>query len=526
MALRKGGRLLWLLELLLWVAAVSGLAIVAARLALPLPSLSGRVDSAAIPADRDTPLGAAILPLAEAHPGVSAILPLEHGPDAFATRMLMAEIAARSIDARYYIWQKDATGLMLLDALRRAAERGVRVRLLVDDNGIPGLDKELSALDALPNFEVRLFNPFTFRSPKFASYFFDFSRLNRRMHNKSFTVDGAVTVVGGRNIGDIYFSRGEEAQYFDLDVLAVGRAAGEVNADFDRYWSSQSSYPIDLLVPVAHDGLERLAAGVEDAARQPGARQYADSIRESDYVRSLVSGTLPLEWVRMTLLSDDPAKGLGLAQRDGLLISRLAEILGDTRESLDLISAYFVPGNGLRAYLGGLAGTDVRVRALTNSMEATDVLPVHAGYAWYRGWLIDNGVEMYELKSGRGEDDHKDDFGFLGSATTSLHTKTFAIDGERVFVGSYNFDPRSALLNCEMGFLIESPALARQLADRFTKRVAAHAYRVLRRDDGALEWIENGPDGTEIRYEVEPRTSAPARIFIRAIGWLPLTWML
>jgi putative cardiolipin synthase len=524
--MQKSGKMFWVLKLLLLAAIFAGLAILVARLVFPLPSLDRRISSSAIPASPETPLGAAILPLAAAHPGVSGVVPLVHGPDAFAARVLMADIARQSIDARYYIWQKDASGLLLLDALRRAAGRGVRVRLLVDDNGIDGLDAELSALDALPNFEVRLFNPFTFRSPKFASYLFDFVRLNRRMHNKSFTVDGSVTVVGGRNIGDIYFARGEEAHYFDLDVIAVGQAAADVNADFDLYWSSQSSYPMALLVDPAPDGLNRLAAGVADAVNQPDAREYAGSIRDSDYVRALVAGTLPLEWVPMTLVSDDPAKGLGQAGRDGLMISRLAAILGETRVSLVLISAYFVPGTGLRAYLGELAGKGVRVRALTNSMEATDVLPVHAGYAWYRGGLIDSGVEMYELKSGRDDDAHKDDFGFLGSATTSLHAKTFSIDGKRVFVGSFNFDPRSAQLNCEMGFLIDSAAIAHQIAEQFDQRVAEQAYRVRRRDDGALEWIETGADGAQIRYDVEPRTSVLARIFVRAIGWLPITWML
>ena len=518
--------MIWLLKGLAIAVVIAALLVIAARLIFPLPSLARRGPSSALGPSPETAIGAAVLRLASAHPGLSGVVPLWSGNDAFAARVLLADRAGASIDARYYIWQKDATGLLLLDALRRAAQRGVRVRLLLDDNGIAGLDPELAAFDALPNVQVRLFNPFTLRHPKFASYLFDFFRLNRRMHNKSFTVDGAVTVVGGRNVGDIYFARGAEAQYFDLDVLAAGKAAADVAADFDLYWSSQSSYPIGLLVAAPPDGLDRLAALVARAATQPDAQQYARSIRSSTFVQALVGETLPLDWVPMALVSDDPAKGLGQARRRGLMLVKLTAILGKPRRSLDLISAYFIPDKKFVRYLAQQAADGVRVRTLTNSMEATDVLPVQAGYSRFRMPLLAAGVEVFELKSGRDATDQSDRFGVLGSSTTSLHAKSFAIDGERVFIGSFNFDPRSALLNTEMGFLIDSPSIAADLSRRFDEQSATAAYRVVRAGDGRPEWIETDAAGAETRWRTDPRTTWSQRLAVTVIGWLPVQWLL
>lgn len=224
------------------------LAITSARLAFGLPTMQDRaVDrtSDAAPAGR---LAGRAKPLAKSHPGLTGVHPLGSGAGAFATRILLADAAEHTIDAQYYIWHADLTGLLLLRHLRDAADRGVRVRLLVDDNGITGLDPILAELDRHPSFEVRLYNPFVIRSPKFVNYLFDFSRLNHRMHNKSFTVDGVVTVAGGRNVGDEYFGTGLQPAYIDLDVLATGAVVLPVSDDFQRYWHSASSYLLAAIV--------------------------------------------------------------------------------------------------------------------------------------------------------------------------------------------------------------------------------------------------------------------------------------
>ncbi|WP_054303980.1 phospholipase D family protein [Gemmobacter sp. LW-1] len=492
-----------------------------ARLAFPLPALDGRSETRALPADPASPLAAALLPDASAHPGLTGIRPLHHGAEAYAARMLLARAATRSIDARYYIWQRDLTGLPLLDELRAAAERGVRVRLLVDDNGTPDLDTELSALNALPMAEVRIFNPFTLRSPRLLSYAFDFPRLNRRMHNKSFTVDGVATIIGGRNIGDIYFSRAADTQYSDFDLLASGAILPEVDADFDAYWNSGSAYPHEALVTPPKDAAARFASAVATARAAPDAADYNAALRDTRLVGDLLAGRQFLDWVPVQMVSDDPAKGLGPVAPEALMIGRLAAILGAAEQRLDLASAYFVPGQRGVEVLTGLAARGVKVRALTNSLEATDVLPVHASYAKYRKALLEGGVEVFELKRSPALAESAEQLGLLGSSGASLHAKTFTLDGDRVFVGSFNFDPRSVFLNCEMGFLIRSPALAAAMSQSFDSNLGDTAWRVTEGSEG-LVWS----DGHGQALTDEPGSSLPRRIALTLIGLLPIEWMM
>ncbi|MXU63930.1 phospholipase D family protein [Oceanomicrobium pacificus] len=511
---------------LLSLVAVIVAAVFIARAVYAPPSLDGRTESTALPVSEDTMLGRELARRSASQSEPSAMVPLRAGSTALATRVLLADAAEASIDAQYYIWQNDVTGILLLDALRRAAERGVRVRLLVDDNGTPDLDPYLVALNALPTMEVRLYNPFVLRQPRVLSYLFDFSRLNRRMHNKSFTVDGAITVVGGRNIGDIYFARDSKVNYFDLDVVATGAAAAEVGTDFDGYWASGSAYPVDRIVDLHPDGLAVLDARVQELAQDEDAVIFANAIRETKIVDRFLSGELPVEWVPMDLVSDDPAKGLGPVPAEDLMIGRLAEILEQPTESLDLVSAYFVPGDLLTEILVKHAANGVRVRTLTNSQDATDVLPVHGGYIQYRDALLDGGVDVRELKSDVENRRIVDQLGLLGESASSLHAKTFTMDRNRTFIGSFNFDPRSALLNSEMGFLIHSPTLAADMVDGFDADVPEAAYKVERTLKGGTVWLEQMPDGQTIVHDTEPNTTAFGRFLVRLIGWLPVTWLL
>ncbi len=518
--------MLKLLRRIAALAVVIVVAIIALRLAFPLPSLTDRPASEARPSSDATAIGAAVGTAAADHPGLSGVYPLSSGLEAYAARALLARAAEDSIDARYYIWSDDVTGLTLLQELQAAAERGVRVRLLVDDNGTPALDPELAALDALENAEVRIFNPFTLRNPRLLSYAFDFFRLNRRMHNKSFSVDGAATIIGGRNVGDVYFETGSSGIYFDLDVLAVGPAAKDVADDFDRYWNSRSAYPaLSLITPLPEDA-GRLAARAAEAAASEQFAGYREALAETPLIGNLVSGRVPLEWVTATLYSDDPAKGLGKVSDDQLLIARLLREMPEPSESFDLVSAYFIPGAAGTAVLTGYAERGIAVRTLTNSLDATDVAPVHSGYIKYRDALIDGGVGVYELRSGIEERRTVDKLGLLGSSTSSLHAKSFAYDRRHIFIGSFNFDPRSARLNSEMGFLMDSPALARAMQDGFDTTVPLGAYHVTRDATGALLWHEAQRDGPGIGYRQEPGSSPLERFFIRAMGWLPIEWML
>ena len=500
-----------------------------------LPSLDGRVVSSALLDTAGTALGKAVAPLLAEHPGKSGVYALADGRDAFAARVVLANAAQRSVDVQYYIWHSDITGTLLFGALRAAADRGVRVRLLLDDNGTEGLDDTLALLDAHANIEVRLYNPFVLRGARILGYLTDFSRLNRRMHNKSFTVDGQATIVGGRNIGDEYFGAAGDVLFSDLDVLAIGPAVKEVSHNFDRYWNSASAYPAGSLL-AAPDGdsaaaITRAQATIEQT---PAARAYRVTLRDSSFVAQMAARSLPFEWARTRLVSDDPAKTLNQAADASRLVPQLRDLVGAPARTLDLVSAYFVPlDTGTKAF-SKLAKSGVAVRVLTNSLEATDVPAVHAGYAKSRKPLLAAGVKLYELRATWQPNNGQPDArrrrggsvgGSLGSSSSSLHTKTFAVDNEQVFVGSFNFDPRSARLNTEMGFVIDSPAMARQLDTRMTAGVVERAYEVRLGADGELVWIEHN-GGVEKRYRSEPGAGLWRRLQVRVLSWLPIDWLL
>jgi putative cardiolipin synthase len=395
----------------------------------------------------------------------------------------------------------------------------VRVRLLLDDNGVAGLDRTLAALDAHPGIEVRLFNPFAIRGARWLGYLTDFSRLNRRMHNKSFTADSQVTIVGGRNVGDEYFGAGEGTLFVDLDVLAVGPVAQEVSRDFDRYWASGSSYPVArMLAPASAVPVFSVDAGQ--------AAAYRDSVRDTPFVRQLLEGSLPLEWAPVRLVSDDPAKGLGQADPGMLLPGRLEEVLGRPHSELDLVSAYFVPAEAGTALFVSMARRGVEVYVLTNSLAATDVAGVHAGYAKRRKALLEAGVRIFELKASSTQSRRGSDLvSRSGSSAASLHAKTFVLDRSRVFIGSFNFDPRSAHLNTEMGLVIDSPSLAQRVAGMFRTGMPQRCYEVRLGPDGALYWIER--NGSEMqRHDTEPGTTAWKRAAVRFLSMLPIDWLL
>ncbi len=298
-----------------------------------LPSLEGRSESRAVASVAGTPIHEALAPGLAAHPGLSGFYSLSDGEDAFAARVAMIDAAVRALDIQYYIWNDDVTGRLVFEALLRAADRGVEVRLLLDDNNTPGLDALLAVLDAHPRIEVRLFNPFRQRSLRLLGYVFDFARTNRRMHNKTLTADGAATIVGGRNVGDEYFDAGGELGFVDLDVVAVGPIVAEVSASFDAYWLSDSAYPVERLLPPANGvQRERIVAQVAAAAAEPGARRYLEKIRDGRVMRDLVAKELPFEWADARLVVDDPAKGLGRSRPERMLPSRLERAIGEPPE--------------------------------------------------------------------------------------------------------------------------------------------------------------------------------------------------
>jgi putative cardiolipin synthase len=472
-----------------------------------------------------TRLAQSVAPLHQTHTAQSGFVPLSDGRAAFAARVALADAAECSLDVQYYIWHGDMTGLLLFDALLRAAERGVRVRLLLDDNNTVGLDTTIAALDAHPNIEVKLFNAFTTRRWRALGYLTDFSRLNRRMHNKSFTADRQVTIVGGRNIGDEYFEAGDNALFIDVDIMAIGPVVGNVADDFERYWTSDAASPAKRVVRQPRTADARTLSSIgEQMARKPQARAYIDAISHQSFVRDLLAGRLRFEWATVSVVSDNPDKGLGKAPRHTLLWPRLQQILGEPTHELELISPYLVPTlAGVEAF-AALAQRGVKVTLLTNSLEATDIIAVHAGYAKRRRPLLMAGAALFELKRMASIPKVRDR-GLTGGSGSSLHAKVFTIDRQRVFIGSFNFDPRSQKLNTEMGFVIESPALASEMADNIGRLLASHAYQVRIGTEGELEWIEQADSRTTM-YRREPGASPWRRVGVKAVALLPIDWLL
>ncbi|WP_271127074.1 phospholipase D family protein [Dryocola boscaweniae] len=486
---------------------------------------SNTLPSYNVEGEHATRLGRAITPTTAEHPGLSGIHTLADSLDAFAARYLLCGMAEKTLDVQYYIWEDDMSGRLLFSALLKAAERGVRVRLLLDDNNTSGLDDTLRLLNSHPHIEVRLFNPFSFRLFRAIGYLTDFARLNRRMHNKTFTVDGETTIVGGRNIGDAYFGAGEQPLFSDLDVLAVGPVVADVCQDFERYWSCQSVSTLDKVLDVDEETLQQRVQLPENWRDDPIARRYLDRLTTSQFATHLVSRTLKMYWAKTRLLSDDPRKGQGRARNHTLLPQRLLKVIGQPQQQIDIISAYFVPTRAGVAQILGLVRKGVKIAILTNSLAANDVAPVHAGYARWRKKLLRHGVQLFELKPQHEGGDIPHDRGLTGNSGSSLHAKTFSVDKQQVFIGSFNFDPRSAMLNTEMGFVIESATLAEDIHERFSQSQRKAAWELRLDRWGRVNWVESN-DGKEIVWKKEPHTRFWQRVLVRLVYRLPVEWLL
>jgi putative cardiolipin synthase len=501
-------------KVLLFLLIAGGIGIVVMRFAFGLPNRVDVLPSEVVPASEATTLGGAILPRMD---GQTGVLPITDGTEAFAARMQLARAAEATLDVQYAVWADDVTGRMLLDELRAAAERGVRVRLLLDDRGTAGLDAVLAGLDAMETAEVRLFNPFTLRRPRALAYAFDFPRLNRRMHNVSFTADGVASIVGGRNVGDGFFAGAGQDGFIDADVLLLGAAAADVGGMFDTYWNSLSSWPAGLLLPP--EGGEALARLGDELA----AAGWTRAVDSTPLVADVLAGRAAVEMAEVTLIADDPVKALGRPRVDDLLIAELgrvltAEGLGAT-ERVDLVAADIVPGARGVELLSRLAGQGVAVRVLTRSAAVTDAFARHAAYGADREALLAAGVDLYEVgpegaSVARG-------LAELLPGAAGARTRVVAVDGAFAFLGTFDLGPRVWGLNTEMGVLIRSPALAEAIHTA-VDRGAAEAFAVVLTDGGAPGWRHpTAGVATE-----EPGMTEVERFVGRVIGLLPDGWIM
>jgi putative cardiolipin synthase len=493
-----------------------------------LPPLEGRPTTSALADTDGTRLGRAVAAQVAANPGKTGVHAFPEPHEAFAARVLLAAAAESSLDVQYYIWNGDQVGYLLFEALWQAAQRGVRVRLLLDDMNTGGLDSTVATLDAHPNIEVRLYNPLVARRARGLNFLIDFTRVNRRMHNKSFTADNQLSVVGGRNIANEYFGAGIGIVFADLDVVVAGAAVRDISKEFDLFWNSPSAYPAASFVGAPDpDGARNLQARFGATRADAESVAYIEAVRATPVIRDLLDRKLAFEWTSARLVHDDPAKTLDTTVRtDILLFPELVRTMGRPERTLDLVSPYFVPGEQGTAALVALANRGVKVRILTNSLSSSDESAVHVGYAKRRLDLLRAGVKLFELKPTAGREPPEGMAKTGSSSSSGLHAKTFAVDRTRIFVGSFNFDQRSALLNTEMGLVIDSSALAQWLARIFDAVVPKAAYEVRLAPDGrSLEWIERTASG-ETRYDTEPNTSWILRSKVEMLSILPIDWLL
>lgn len=483
----------------------------------------------------DTTLGIRAAITRHERAGETVLTTLTSGRDAFYARLALADMAERSLDIQYFLWHKDLTGQVLLYNVLKAADRGVRVRILLDDLDNHALDQALYVLDQHPNISIRLFNPFPTRGFKYIDFFTDTVRINRRMHNKSFTADNQYTIVGGRNIGDEYFSARADNNFYDMDALATGPLVGEVSAAFDLYWNHETAVPVYAFEQndATPGDIEKLREELRAYTESHRDSQYAKDLRSSRFYKKVMEkeGDFPVYVATATVYFDDPGKGLGKTREEVVFMNELLRPYIDNLDhELVIITPYFVPGDdGVQRALD-LVKKGISVVVITNSYSSTDNLAVHAGYSRYREALLAGGVKIFELKASSKKPRQKDSVAYSSGA--SLHTKSFVFDEKSVFIGSLNMDPRSFDINTEMGIVFRSPELAQAMVSALDQGGGEHVYELelvttpakftgeFATESTRIVWIER-KDGEVIRHREEPGIGAWESIKLFFAGMAP-----
>jgi len=491
--------------------------------ATSLPTDVQRTPSMAIANHANTPLGRLFKEAAVEHPGESGFALIRKGRPAFTDRIAMTTLAEKSLDLQYYIWEADTTGRILSLQLVEAADRGVRVRVLLDDSTIAGRDSPIADLDAHPNIEIRVFNPFAHRGSRLFGYLTDFNRLNHRMHNKVIIADNALAIVGGRNIGNHYFGVHTDANFRDLDIAAAGPVVRNLSKVFDYFWNGQWSYPISTLVDRSHseDDLRNDLTTIQtliqkDEYPYPLNQDVAQLTGQMGEVRD---GFI---WARGNVVWDDPG-AIRNGEGASIIRKKLYQKFRTLENELLIESAYFVASErGVQA-THKLHEKGVKIRILTNSLASNDVVAAHAGYAKYRKPLIEAGVELYELRPDSVSPTVMEQKSIAGGRSkAALHTKAIVFDRESIFVGSFNLDPRSANINTEMGLYVENPELARQLVAYMNEGVLPrNAYRVTLNENKKIVWHAE-KNGKPAIYTKEPESTFWQRFLSGFIGMLPV----
>lgn len=479
-----------------------------------------RTPSSAITDPQSTTVGVLFQESADRHPGQSGLAVVREGSRAFIDRLAMADLAEKTLDAQYFIWDGDTTGLILAERILRAADRGVRVRLLIDDiYQTEERDFNVAAMDAHPNVEIRLFNPLENRRWRFWSFVSDFERADHRMHNKLFIVDNAVAIAGGRNIADIYFGVRADENFRDMDMAMAGPVVRDLSARFDEFWNSRSAVPVGAVVEQRATEKDLLAF----------RKRLADAISTVGYPYPIDEKIAALRaqitairdgfvWGQARVVANSPGRA-GDDESEAIR-EALIQRVGETHHELLVESPYFILADSSIELLRQLASRGIKVRVLTNSAATNDVVGAQAGYAKTRKKLLGAGIELYEL---RPDSAMKREWSVAaGKSRAALHSKIMVFDRESVFVGSANLDPRSRAINTEIGVLVDNPEIASQMAAFVDEGMApGSAYRVTLAKDGGFEWAAQ-TGGTTTTFDTDPETSWWQRFVLDVVGILPL----
>ncbi len=458
-----------------------------------------------LPADNSTRVGEIAETWVSTHGDHSGFIGLPDGIQALGARLKMMEAAERGIDAQYFIIKKDRAGALFAGKLLSAADRGVRVRLLVDDIFTPGTDQAFTLLNSHPNIEVRLFNPVSRQSFKYWGFLADFSRANRRMHNKSFTVDNGMTIVGGRNIGEEYFELNQDVKFDDYEVLAIGPVVSEVSAGFDEFWNSELSVPMDAFgVKVDPQKLDEWRDYIRRETEESDSGIYAQAVNSS-FITDVQERRITPVVADATLVTDHPDKLLAEVgdNEQATLALEIGRRFREAEREIIIITPYFIPLEEGAQLIESLLQRGVQVIIITNSMASTNHLPVHSAYTRYRKRLLHAGAEIYEIRALSVGDENA--WGHSPELVT-LHSKATVIDRETIFIGSLNFDPRSILINTEMGLFIESPEVGEAFTQAIREGMSTVTYRVEVDENDRLQWIYQHDDIHET-FDKEPLTS-------------------
>ncbi len=481
----------------------------------------------------DTSLAKIVLPLREQNPNLTGYHVLYDPLEALAARIELINKAEKSLDLQYYIWDNDKIGALALHAMIKAADRGVKIRLLVDDNNAKKMEGIYMALDQHTNIDVKLYNPYRFRHFRPVDMVLDLKRINRRMHNKSFIADNQIALIGGRNMSNQYYNVSDNYQFSDVDVMLVGAASDEIIHSFDEYWNDDYAFPVRQLVNPRHYSLrfDSLKQQLDDYNQEATVVNYLDLANRSHAFDDWLNNKIQFDWVKAEVVKDSPSKIKSKAKKEEHLNFQLLNRLDKPEQSVDIVSAYFVPEKQGAERLKNLSADGVKVRVLTNSFQANDVPLVHAFYSKYRQDLLEHDVQLYEflsrpdaenLNTNTKELAEKSKVSLKGLSRSSLHAKLMAIDEKQVFIGSFNFDPRSAYLNTEIGVLLNSPRLAKAVHYTMDENLSKYAYKLVLNADQQINWKIKLSNGQTRIYPREPKIKWWQKAGVKFISWLPL----